>query len=118
MRNALTSLDALSDDDLWQIVCSAIPGAEYGQFTELRANRRAGTFGPDKQATLERFTQEADLRTLRKAYAGVLLKWRGRRWPVRRPDHQGRVGGRSHAALSCRSGAMTWCACTICAMDV
>ena len=76
------SLEALSDDQLWQIVRSAIPEAEYGQFTELRAKRRAGTLGPDEQATLERLTQEADLRTLRKAYAAVLLKWRGHHLPT------------------------------------
>jgi hypothetical protein len=44
-------------------------------------SRRAGTLEPDERATLERLTQEADLRTLRKAYAAVLLKWRGHRLP-------------------------------------
>ena len=81
-RDALMSLEALSDDELWQIVRSGIPEAEYEQFIELRAKRRAGTLGPDEQATLERLTQEADLRTLRKAYAAVLLKWRGHHLPT------------------------------------
>jgi hypothetical protein len=81
-RDALTSLEALSDDDLWQIVRSGIPEAEYEQFSELRAKRSAGMLEPDEQATLERLTQEADLLTLRKAYAAVLLKWRGHHLPT------------------------------------
>jgi hypothetical protein len=81
-REALTSLEALSDDDLWQIARSGIPEAEYEQFAALRAKWRADTIGPDEQATLDRLTQEADLRTLLKAYAAVLLKWRGHRLPT------------------------------------
>lgn len=81
-RDALTSLEDLSDDVLWQIVRSDMPEAEYEQFTELRAKRRAGTIGPDEQATFDHLTQEADIRTLRKAYAAVLLKWRGHRIPT------------------------------------
>src|SRR4051812_2125055 len=76
-RDALTSLEALNDDDLWQMVRSSMPEAEYEQFTALRAKRRAGTIAPDEQAILDRLTQEADLQMLRKAYAAVLLKWRG-----------------------------------------
>ncbi|SRR6266540_1776055 len=81
-RDALTSLEGLSDDDLWQMVRSGMPEVEYEQFTELRAKHRAGTIAPDEQATLDRLTQDADLRTLRKAYAAVLLKWRGHRLPT------------------------------------
>jgi hypothetical protein len=81
MRDALTSLEGLSDDDLWQIVRSGMREAEYEQFIELRAKRRAGTIAPDEQVTLDHLTQEANLLTLRKAYAAVLLKWRGHRLP-------------------------------------
>jgi len=81
-RDALTSLEALNDDDLWLMVRSSMPDAEYEQFTELRAKHRDGTIAPDEQALLTRLTQEADLRTLRKAYAAVLLKWRGHRLPT------------------------------------
>ena len=81
-RDALTSLEALSDDELWQIVSSGISEAEYEQFSQLRAKRRAGTLDPDEQATFERLSQEADLRTLRKAYGAVLLKWRGHHLPT------------------------------------
>jgi hypothetical protein len=56
-RDALMSLEALNDDDLWQIVRSGVPEAEYEQCAELRAKHRAGTLGPDEQATLERLTR-------------------------------------------------------------
>lgn len=81
-RDALTSLEALNDDDLWLKLHSRMPNAEYEQLTELRAKHRAGTISPDEQAFLTRLTQEADLRTLRKAYAAVLLKCRGHRLPT------------------------------------
>jgi hypothetical protein len=81
-RDALTALEALNDDDLWLMVRSSIPDAEYEQFTELRAKRRAGALTPDAQVVLDRLTQEADLRMLRKAYAAVLLKWRGHKLPT------------------------------------
>src|SRR6266545_1107167 len=58
-RDALTSLEGLSDDDLWQMVRSGMPEVEYEQFTELRAKHRAGTIAPDEQATLDRLTRDA-----------------------------------------------------------
>jgi len=82
MRETLTALEDLSDDELWQIARSTFPEAQYEQFAELREQRRAGTIMPDEQVTLDRLTQEADLMTLRKAYAAVLLKWRGHRLPA------------------------------------
>ena len=81
-RDALTALEGLSDDELWQVVRSTFPETQYEQFAELRERRRAGTITPDEQATLDGLTQTADLLTLRKAYAAVLLKWRGHRLPT------------------------------------
>ena len=37
--------------------------------------------GSELQRTIDRLAQEADLLALRKAYAAVLLKWRGHRLP-------------------------------------
>lgn len=81
-RDALTALEDLSDDELWQLVRGTFPETEYKQLAALREQRRAGTITPEAQATLERLSQEADLLTLRKAYAAVLLKWRGHRLPA------------------------------------
>jgi hypothetical protein len=78
----LIALELLSDAELWQIVRSTLPEAQTEQFDELRERRRAGTITANQQATLDRLTQEADLLALRKAYAAVLLKWRGHRLPT------------------------------------
>ena len=50
-------------------------------FAGLREKRRAGTITETEQTALDQLTQEADLLTLRKAYAAVLLKWRGYKLP-------------------------------------
>lgn len=81
-RDALTALEALSDDDLWQIARSTVPEVQYEQFVELREKQRVGMITPDEQATLDHLVQESDLLVLRKAYAAVLLKWRGHRLPT------------------------------------
>ena len=81
-RDALTALEGLSDDELWQVVRSTFPEAQYEQFVELREQRRVSMIMPDQQTTLDSLSREADLLSLRKAYAAVLLKWRGHRLPA------------------------------------
>lgn len=81
-RDALTALEGLSDDALWQVVRGTFPDDQHEQLVELREKHRAGTIAPDEQTTLDRLVQEADLLTLRKAYAAVLLKWHGHRLPT------------------------------------
>lgn len=81
IRDALVAIEPSSDDDLLQIVHSTFSEAQYEQLTALRERRRAGLLTPEEQITLERLSQEADLLALCKAYAAVLLKWRGHRLP-------------------------------------
>ncbi len=81
MGDALTVLETLSDDELWKVARSTFPDQQYEQFAELREKRRAGTITESERTVLDRLAQEADLLTLRKAYATVLLKWRGHRLP-------------------------------------
>ncbi len=83
-RDALVALEGLSDDELWQVTRSAMPAGDQGQFAALRDRRRAGTLTPTEQSALDQLAQAADLLTLRKAYAAVLLTWRGHRLPT--PD--------------------------------
>jgi hypothetical protein len=80
-RDALVALESLGDDALWQVMRGTFPDDQHEQLVELREKRRAGTIAPDEQTILDRLMQEADLLTLRKAYAAVLLKWRGQRLP-------------------------------------
>jgi predicted transcriptional regulator len=81
-RDALIALEHWSDDGLRDLAWATFPGDQYAQLTALREQRRDGVLSKDEQASLERLTQEADLLTLKKAYAAVLLKWRGHRLPM------------------------------------
>ena len=83
-RDALVALEGLSDDELWQVTRSAMLEGDQEQFAALRDKRRAGTLTPAQRTVLDQLAQGADLLTLRKAYAAVLLTWRGHRLPT--PD--------------------------------
>jgi hypothetical protein len=80
-RQALLQLEALSDDELWQVERSTFPSDQYERYRVLREQQRAAVLSAEAQSTLEQLAQAADLLTLRKAYAAVLLKWRGHRLP-------------------------------------
>jgi hypothetical protein len=75
-RDALIALERLSDDELAQIMRNSMPEDQFERLSELREKRHAGTPTEGEQAELDQLLQEADLLTLRKAYAAVLLKWR------------------------------------------
>lgn len=80
-HDALVALETLSDAELWQVMHSTVPDEQYEQWTRLREKRRTGTITESEQARIDQLTQAADLLTLRKAYAAVLLKWRGHQLP-------------------------------------
>jgi hypothetical protein len=58
------------------------PAEQSEHYAALREKRRASTITAPDQATLDQLSQEVDLLTVRKAYAAVLLKWRGHRLPA------------------------------------
>ena len=82
MRETLVALEHLSDYELQQVADARLPEEQYERYTALRAKRRAGTITQIEQAALDQLSQEADLLTLRKAYAAVLLKWREHQLPA------------------------------------
>lgn len=83
MRDALAALEQLSDADLAQLAHATFPHDDYDLLTSLREKRRAGDpLSEQEQSELERLTETADLLTLKKAYAAVLLKWRGQALPT------------------------------------
>lgn len=75
-QDALLALEALSDDELQQVASSMLPESEYERLSELRAKRGDGGLAADEGCELDSLAHAADLLTLRKAYAAVLLKWR------------------------------------------
>ena len=82
MREALLALEHLRDVELEQVVRGGMSEAQIEQYEELRERRRTGVITEPEQQALTVMTQEADLLMLRKAYAAVLLKWRGQLLPT------------------------------------
>jgi hypothetical protein len=88
-RDALLALEALSDDELRQVADATMPEASYERLAALRDERCERPLTSDEQAELDRLSQDADTLVLRKAYAAVLLTWRGQRLssPAAHPDY-------------------------------
>ncbi len=80
-RDALQAMETMSTDELWQLTKATIAEDQYGRLAWLREQRREGTITGNEQTELDQLLQSADLLTLKKAYAAVLLKWRGQRLP-------------------------------------
>lgn len=88
-RDALLALEALSDDELRQVADATMPEASYERLAALRDERCERPLTSDEQAELDSLSQDVDTLVLRKAYAAVLLTWRGQRLssPAAHPDY-------------------------------
>lgn len=82
MRDALLALEALSDEALWQVAHSVVSPEQHEQHSRLLEKNKATTLTAAERDLLARLRQDADLLMLCKAYAYVLLKWRGYRLPT------------------------------------
>ncbi|MBI3760378.1 MAG: hypothetical protein HY260_00755 [Chloroflexi bacterium] len=82
MRQDLLALESLSDEALWQVARSQVSPERHEEHSRLLEKNRAGTLAEGEKAALAVFRKEADQLMLRKAYAYVLLKWRGHRLPT------------------------------------
>ena len=78
-RDALLALESLPDDELRQIADATMPEVAYERLSALRDERREHPLASNEQAKLDSLSQDADTLVLRKAYAAVLLTWRGQR---------------------------------------
>lgn len=77
VRDALQSLEELSGAQLAAYSMATLPRKDYARLCVLRERRDDGVITPAEQVELDRLMQAADTLTLQKAYAAVLLKWRG-----------------------------------------
>jgi hypothetical protein len=82
MRDALLALENLSDSELQRVANTTFSTEQYERLAALREKHQTSTLAESEQATLDHLLQEADLLTLRKAYAAVLLKWHGHQLPT------------------------------------
>jgi len=90
MRDSLIALEALDDAALWQVAREMMSPEQQEQFFQLREQQQAGTITDAGRAMLAQLHQDADRLMLRKAYAYVLLKWRGQRLlPLAEREAQG-----------------------------
>lgn len=77
IRDALQALEHLSDAQLAAFATATLARKDYARLSELRERRGEGVIITEEQAELDRLMHAADVLTLQKAYAAVLLKWRG-----------------------------------------
>lgn len=82
IRGDLLALENLDDDALWRVARSAVSPEQQEQIGLLLEKNRLGTITEPERATLAQLRRQADQLMLRKAYAYVLLKWRGYRLPT------------------------------------
>lgn len=82
MRDDLIALEALDDAALWHVAHSMVSAEQHEQLLLLLDKHQAGTIADAERAVLAQLQREADRLMLRKAYAYVLLKWRGHRIPT------------------------------------
>ncbi len=82
MQGDLRALENLDDKSLWQVARSVVSPERQAQHSLLLEKNSRETITEPERATLTQLRQRADQLMLRKAYAYVLLKWRGRRLPT------------------------------------
>ena len=82
MREIWFALEKLDDETLWNIARSTINQQHQEQYSLLLEKNRLDTLTASEQTLLEKLYFEANQYMLRKAYANVLLKWRGHKLPT------------------------------------
>ena len=78
---ALRALEQRSDSELWTTMRWMASDDQVEQFSSLRAHQHDATFTSEEATQLAVLQATFDLQALQKAYAAVILKWRGHRIP-------------------------------------
>jgi hypothetical protein len=81
VRN-LEQLEALGDDELWEVMGEQVPAAEQEAIGGLLSVQQERPLSAIEQDGLGSLQRQADLVMLRKARAAVLLRLRGKRVPT------------------------------------
>jgi len=77
LMKELTALESLSDAQLWVVARSKLSQLKQQQLRRLLHKNQAETLTEREQQALNKLILESEQLMLRKARAGVLLKWRG-----------------------------------------
>ena len=78
----LTKLEAWSNEALRQQMVAKLDNKSLARYDGLLAKNSAGTMSEFERQALGALRAQADLIMYRKAYAALLLKWRGERVPT------------------------------------
>ena len=81
-RQDLAKLETLTTAELWQQLHAHMDPTNIERYDALLAANAAGTITPQEREELQELREAADLLMFCKAYAAVLLKWRGERVPT------------------------------------
>ena len=77
----LEAMEAMSDEELWEIARSEMATAQQDRLDHLLQKNQAEGLSEVEQKELNRLHAETSRLTLQKSYAYVLLKWRGHQVP-------------------------------------
>lgn len=80
-RADLQAMEQLSDDDLWRISRQVVDVKDQRRYRRLLKKSRLGPLTEREQQVLSELRATIDRVMLRRAYAYLLLKWRGHRVP-------------------------------------
>ena len=80
-REDLAALETLSTADLRQQMHARLDRAQLARYDELLAAKASGALDTSGQQELKALRAEADRLMFRKAYAALLLRWRGEHVP-------------------------------------
>lgn len=81
-RDDLAALELLTTAELWQQMNARLDEQRIARYDALLAANAARPLSGDERQDLAILRAEADRLMFRKAYAAVLLKWRGERIPT------------------------------------
>jgi hypothetical protein len=80
-RPELEAMEIMSDNELWKIARSEMPGLQQDRLDDLLRKSQAEGLNEIEQLELDRLHDDVNRLTIRKSYAYVLLKWRGYQIP-------------------------------------
>jgi hypothetical protein len=89
-RAELQAMEHLSDEELWKISRGEVGTKDQRRYRRLLKKSNLGTLTDHEQRTLSELRVLIDKIMFRKAYAYLLLKWRGHRVPTL-PELEGRA---------------------------
>lgn len=81
-REELARMETLPSPQLREVMLAHITAGEIERYDHLLERNATGSLSPDNEKELDDLRRSSDLLMFRKAYAALILKWRGEYVPV------------------------------------